>query len=98
MKQQVHIVSDNGQVDQNDVEISKPAGDEVTWFAQSKKAGSTIEFSPPDGSPFQDSTFSVPAGGSVSSGPAKGEAEAKRYKYTVTGPDGDNDPGVIIQN
>ena len=94
----VHIVSDNGQVDQNDVDISKLAADEVTWFAHNQEEGATIEFSSADGSPFNDSVFRVPIGGSVSSGPAKDGAKPKRYKYTVTGPAGQNDPGVIITN
>ena len=94
----VHILSDAGQVDQNDVTISKSAGDEVTWFAYGA-AGATIEFSSPDGSPFNDSKFYVPTAGSVTSGPAKANAVVnKYYKYTVTGRAGQNDPGVIIHN
>jgi hypothetical protein len=94
----VHIVSDDGQVDQNDITISKSRGDEVTWFANGA-AGATIEFSSPDGSPFHDSTFRVPAAGSIASGPATPTAVVnKYYKYTVKGRAGQNDPGVIIQN
>jgi hypothetical protein len=94
----VHIISDGGQVDQNDVPISKSAGDEVSWFAYGG-AGAIIEFLPPDGSPFNDSKFYVPTAGSVTSGPAKANAVVnKYYKYTVTGRAGQNDPGVIIHN
>jgi hypothetical protein len=51
------------------------------------------------GSPFEKTTFHIPAGGSVSSGPAKATAEAeKRYKYSVVGEKGVNDPTVIIHN
>jgi hypothetical protein len=41
--------------------------------------------------------FEVPAGGSVSSGSAQGTALPKPYKYTVVGPNGENDPVVIIE-
>lgn len=98
MQKGVHITSDDGQVDVYDVDISRGGRDEVTWFAHGA-VRATIEFSSADGSPFQDATFHVPAGGSVSSGPAKGSAVVgKYYKYTVKGPKGSNDPGVIIQN
>jgi hypothetical protein len=94
----VHIISDGGQVDQDDVPVSKSGGDEVTWFAYGG-AGATIEFSSSDGSPFNDSKFYVPTAGSVSSGPAKANAVVnKYYKYTVKGRAGQNDPGVIIHN
>jgi hypothetical protein len=94
----VHILSDAGLVDQDDIAISRNRGDQVTWFAYGT-SGATIEFSPPDGSPFHDSTFRVPAAGSVTSGPVTSSALLnKRYKYTVEGPAGTNDPGVIIQN
>jgi hypothetical protein len=94
----VHITSDNGQVDVFDVEISKSMADQVTWFAHGA-SGAIIEFSSSDGSPFEESTFHVPATGSVSSGPAKPSAVAnKYYKYTVKGRTGKNDPGVIIHN
>jgi len=94
----VHIVSDDGRVDQNDVDISKSMADEVTWFAHGAE-GATIEFSSPDGSPFYDSTFRVPAAGSIASGPATSTAVVnKYYKYTVKGRAGQNDPGVIIHN
>lgn len=94
----VHITSDAGRVDQQDVEISKSLADEVTWFAHGD-AGAIIAFSSPDGSPFLEATFHVPATGSVSSGPAKaGAVIDKKYKYTVIGRSGLNDPGVIIHN
>ncbi len=94
----VHITSDDGQVDQSTVEVSKSMAEEVTWFAYGG-GGATIVFSSSDGSPFQESLFQVPATGSVSSGPAKATAvENKTYKYTVVGQAGANDPGVIIQN
>jgi hypothetical protein len=91
----VHIIDDKGTVDRDDVDIYKKSGDEVTWIAD--VAASTIDFT--NGSPFTGgSSFQVPAGGSASSGPVRKDAEPKRYKYTVTGPKGHNDPGVIIHN
>ena len=93
----VHIVSDDGQVDVCDVVISKCLADQVTWFAFGAE-GATIEFSSDDGSPFQESVFHVPATGSLSSGPASPTAVVdKYYKYTVQGQEGENDPGVIIR-
>jgi hypothetical protein len=91
----VHITDDKGKVDKDDVDIYTKLGEEVIWFAD--KAGSTIDFT--DGSPFYGPpSFQVPAGGNVSSGRVRDGAEPKRYKYTVTGPAGQNDPGVIIHN
>jgi hypothetical protein len=91
----VHAEED-GQVDNPKVHVSKSAGHQVTWFSTGK---AIIAFSSQDGSPFKEATFHVPAGGSVSSGPAKSTAEAeKSYKYSVIGEKGVNDPTVIIHN
>lgn len=87
---------DNGQVDNDTVHVSKSAGHQVTWSSRSK---AIVAFSSESGSPFEEATFHIPAGGSVSSGPAKVTAEAeKRYKYSVVGVKGVNDPTVIIHN
>jgi len=94
----VHITSDDGQVDVYDVTISRKLAEEVTWLAHGK-AGATIEFPSPAESPFAEHIFHVPASGSLSSGPATASAvEGKYYKYTVKGRTGKNDPGVIIHN
>jgi len=91
----VHIIDDKGNVDKDDVDIYTNLGEEVTWIADN--ADSSIDFT--DGSPFSGlPSFQVSAGGNVSSGPVRKDAEPKRYKYTVTGPKGFNDPGVIIHN
>jgi plastocyanin len=87
----VHITNDKGGVDQNSVTLT--SGEEVTWFARGNQKA-TIRFD--SSSPFHDTDFSVPAGGSVSSGAAKSGSDG-RYKYTVHGPGGKNDPEVIIQ-
>jgi hypothetical protein len=91
----VHAGGD-GKVDKDPVHVSKKAGHQVTWFSRGK---ASIEFSSSDGSPFEKTTFQVPAGGSVSSGPAKPTATAeKAYKYSVVGENGTEDPTVIIHN
>ncbi len=90
----VRVTDDQGHVDQEDVDISISAGEQVTWSADTK---TVIVFNKPEGSPFSDKTFQVPAGGSIASGPARQDAEKKKYKYTVVGQGGSNDPGVIIQ-
>ncbi len=90
----VRVTDNQGHVDQEDVSVSIGAEEEVIWSADSR---TVIVFNTPDGSPFTQHTFPVPAGGSVSSGPARQDAEEKkRYKYTVVGEGGTNDPGVII--
>lgn len=92
----VHIIDDDGQVDQPTITISRST-DEVTWTARGAKKA-LIVFATPDGSPFHDTTFHVPANGSVSSGPVKSSALNLEYKYTVIGQIGVNDPIVIVEN
>jgi hypothetical protein len=93
----VHITNDKGQVDASPVNVSKRKAEQVTWFAYGT-AGATIKFSSPDGSPFHESVFYVPASGSVTTGPPKTNVEKKTYRYTVVGAAGSNDPVVIIDN
>jgi hypothetical protein len=91
----VHAEHD-GKVNRDTVHVSKSAGHQVTWTSARR---AIISFSSHDGSPFEETTFHVPAGGSVSSGPAKATAEPeKAYKYSVVGEKGVNDPTVIIHN
>jgi hypothetical protein len=85
----------NGEVDIDSVHVSKSAGHQITWSSDGK---AVIAFSSEAGSPFEEAIFHVPAGGSVSSGPAKATAEEKSYKYSVVGEKGVNDPTVIIHN
>jgi hypothetical protein len=92
----VRIVDPNGEVDQPSVEISKSGGEHLTWFAHANH-NAVIRFDTSDGSPFGDSTFQIPAGGYVSSGPIRPEAEHKEYKYDVVSENGVNDPKVIIR-
>ncbi len=94
VSQDVQIIGDGGQVDQDPINVSRTT-DEVTWTAHGPHKA-IIVFASPDGSPFHDSTFQVPANGSVSSGPVKNSAFNQPYKYTVIGQVGVNDPIVII--
>jgi hypothetical protein len=54
------------EVDNEVVNVSRSAGDEVVWSSDGD--GFTISFQT---SPFAASTFRVPAGGSASSGPVR---------------------------
>jgi dihydrodipicolinate reductase len=80
-RKHVKITSHDGQVDTHTVRVSKNAGEEVVWFSHANKRA-IVAFASADGSPFQETHFHVPAGGSVGSGPAHGAAEKKAYKYT----------------
>ena len=91
----VHVTSDQGKVDQNEVKLSRENGDDVTWHSYDNQKA-TVVFASPDRSPFLESHFYVPAGGTVSSGPVRSDALKKRYKYTVVGEGGVNDPIIII--
>lgn len=91
----VHIIGDRGEVNQPSVHLSLSSDEEVTWFAHGNQAAK-IDFSCEQGSPFQDSVFQVPAGGSISSGRIKHGANKQSYRYKVVGPNGTNDPEVII--
>lgn len=93
-RKDVRITSDDGQVDKDEVKINRELNEEVVWFSHDGKSA-IIVFASPDGSPFQETQFQVPAGGSVSSGPAR-HAKKKRYKYAVVGRTGVNDPIIII--
>lgn len=66
-------------VDQEDCHLSKSHGDEAVWISEG--APLRVNF---DDSPFQVCTFEVPAGGRVSSGPIRADAELRRYAYTIT--------------
>ncbi|MGH9566062.1 MAG: hypothetical protein ACRD4I_08775 [Candidatus Angelobacter sp.] len=93
---EVRLIELEGEVDQPTITLSRDAKDQVTWYAH-KNHKAIIAFASPDGSPFHDTIFQVPAGGSVSSGPVKSTAQYKEYKYTVIGHCGVNDPKVIIR-
>jgi len=65
-------------VDYEVVNLRKSAGEQVEW--QSEGEGFIIEF---NSSPFDQSTFEVPAGGCISSGRVRVDAPYARYHYTI---------------
>jgi hypothetical protein len=89
----VHI-GQGGEVDNEVVNVSKSAGDEVVWSSD----GDPFTISFPT-SPFAASTFHVPAGGSASSGPVAAGAGVGHYQYFISDDnDGQGgDPGVNIK-
>jgi len=90
----VQIKNDHGQVDLDCIRISHRAGEQVKWSHHGAHEA-RIVFD--EGSPFQQSTFIVQAGKSISSGlPTVKPDPHKLYKYSVHGCEGVNDPAVII--
>jgi hypothetical protein len=66
-------------VDNEEVNVSKSAGDELVWSSDGN--GFTITFQT---SPFSASTFHVPAGGTASSGPVRPGAALGHYAYYIS--------------
>ncbi len=89
----VHIAP-GGEVDNEVVNVSRSAGDEVVW--SSAGDGFTITFQT---SPFAASTFQVPAGGSISSGPVRPDTGLGRYHYFIKDDNGQGgDPDVDVRH
>ena len=86
-------VSQGGEVDNEAVNVSRSASDEVVWTSHGDEF--TISFQT---SPFAASTFHIPAGGGVSSGPVRAGAAPGRYQYFInddsSGVGGDPDVNV----
>ncbi|MGA9815319.1 MAG: hypothetical protein WBQ64_21250 [Terriglobales bacterium] len=74
----VHIRK-NAEVDNEIVNLRRSFAEEIEWKSDGDEF--TIEFPI---TPFAEQTFVVPAGGSVSSGPARPDAPITRYYYNVT--------------
>ncbi len=93
MKLPVHIRS-NGDVDNEVVNVRKLLKDEVVWHSDLDDF--TVHFPI---SPFNDQTFHVPSGGSVSSGPVRPDAPLDFYEYNISGITlaKSADPGVAIK-
>jgi hypothetical protein len=89
----VHIRQD-GEVDNEVVNLRRCVGDEILW--QSEGGEFTIDF---PNTPFQERTFHVPAGGSVSSGPVRPDASIDYFQYYITNVAlaKSADPGVSIK-
>ena len=81
-------------MDNEVVNVSKSAGDEVVWSSDGDSF--TISF---PASPFAASTFHVPAGGNASSGPVVAGAGIGHYQYFISDDnDGQGaDPDVNIK-
>jgi hypothetical protein len=73
----IHVRHD-GEVDNEVVNVRKSAKDEVVWYSDEDEL--TIQFPT---TPFSESTFVVPAGGSTSSGPVRADAAIARYPYYI---------------
>jgi len=86
----VTIVDENGVVDQDEVEVWWDQGHQVIWH-NSTAHPCRVVF---DGeSPFDSIEFQVPAHGETYSGLGR---RGGRFKYTVHGHGGCNDPIIIL--
>ena len=92
-KKHIHITSKDGKVDHDNQPI-KLKGEEAVWVSDTGDAYQVVFHGE---CPFDGNPFSVPAGGSIGSGPVNAAATEKSYKYDVVGPGGTNDPTIIIQ-
>lgn len=90
-KKIIKIKDRRGNVDTDLCHLSKGEDDEAQWVAEDGRF--TVRFAD---SPFQDSVFVVPEGGSVRSGPPVNGTVGETYKYKVDGPEGDIDPRIVI--
>lgn len=91
--EQIDIIDRKGHVDKKNYKchLKKSNGDQAAWV--SKDGRTIIHFA---SSPFKDSVFFVPDGGSVFSGPPVNGVVGQDYKYNVDGPDGSADPIIVI--
>ena len=88
-------ISQGGEVDNEVVNVSRSAGDEIVWSSDGDEF--TISFQT---SPFAVSTFHVPAGGTASSGPVRPGAALGHYPYYISD-DSDGrgaDPDVDVRH
>ena len=88
----ITFTTPKGNVNKSPRKVSKTNKDEAEWI--STGGNFTVVF---DESPFANSVFIIPSGGSVCSGPPKVNADLdKPYKYTAFGPNGSTDPIIIV--
>ena len=73
----VHIHK-NAEVDNEVVNLRKSMGEELEWFSDGDEF--VVEFPI---SPFEQTTFVVPAGESMGSGPIRPDAPITKYFYNV---------------
>jgi len=74
----VHIRQD-GEVDNEIVNLSKSAGDEIVWHSSGDPFSVFFPVSP-----FKEQTFNIAAGETVHSGPPRPDASIDRYQYFIT--------------
>ena len=72
-------IGQGGEVDNEVVNVSRSAGDEVVWSSDGDEFTVSFQISP-----FAASAFHVPAGGSASSGPVRPGAALGRYQYFIS--------------
>jgi len=73
-------IYDDCSVDCESVNVSITEQDQIEWYSTGR-AAFTVDFG--QFSPFNGTTFNVPANGSISSGPASGNALEVTYHYTI---------------
>jgi hypothetical protein len=94
----IHVIADDGTLDVDTQHLNKGRLEQARWLSDTGNR-SIIYFNKPEGSPFQETEFHVPAGGDVSSGPIRaGLKNGDTFRYTVVGQSGTNDPVIIIDN
>lgn len=87
----IHIVNRNGDVDNPDVYLNRPAGDQAAWLSDGGEFA--VIFHPK--TPFQHFVFTVPDRGIAYSGPITGRKGT--YPYAVVGSSRlDVDPNIHI--
>jgi hypothetical protein len=92
----VKIAKDGKPAPLNPIQVSKRREEEVQWLAEPKlRLHMVFEAE----TPFEDSEFVVPKGGSVCTGAVRKEAVEKTYKYTIKDELGNMllDPEIIIK-
>jgi hypothetical protein len=90
-------VSINAGCQVSDPSFTINRSDQVSWTANGQDSD-TVSFNYSEGSPFNQTTYSVLQGHAKTSGSVRNDAAAGSYRYTVTGtPSGCSvDPVVII--
>jgi hypothetical protein len=89
----VHIGSD-GSVDNETVNLSKQAGEEIVWHSNGEEFEITFPVSP-----FKTQQFNVMSRQSTHSGPVRSDAGVGYYPYyiTITSKGAIGDPGVNVK-
>lgn len=91
-------IDENGTVDTDPCQLCKSANPKqrILWLSESDQ-GYDVQFDPGTGSPFSQSVFPVPAGGSAESGEIQGQPGT--YTYNIVNAKTGQiaaDPGVIV--